>query len=168
MSQTELTAERLRELLSYDPETGVFRWIKARRAVTVGAIAGGEDGNGYLRIKINETKHLSHRLAWLYIHGEWPAQQMDHINGVRHDNRLVNLRQATPGENQQNVSAHRNNPSKQLGVDWYKPRNKWRARIKINRKETYLGIFEKLEDAVAARAKAKAELHTFQPFDREI
>lgn len=163
-----LTAAILREVLSYNPETGEFRWVKARRAVTVGSIAGGKYSNGYLRIKINETTYLSHRLAWLYMHGEWPASQMDHINGVRHDNRIVNLREATPGENQQNVSAHRSNPSRRLGVTWDKRARKWRARIKINRKETYLGLFENIEDAVAARAKAKTTMHKFQPFDRGI
>jgi HNH endonuclease len=168
MSQSKPTAERVRELLSYDPDTGVFRWIKARRAVTVGAVAGSNYGNGYLRIKINDRAHLSHRLAWLYAHGEWPAAQIDHINGIRSDNRLVNLREATPGENQQNVAAHRSNPSRRLGVAWDKRARKWRARIKINRKEIYLGLFENIEDAADARAKAKTTMHKFQPFDREI
>jgi hypothetical protein len=168
MSHPKLTAERVRELLSYDPDTGVFLWIKARRAVTVGAVAGSSYGNGYLRIKINDRAHLSHRLAWLYAHGEWPAAQIDHINGIRSDNRLVNLREATPGENQQNVASTRSTPSRRLGVTWDKRARKWRARIKINRKETHLGLFETIEGAAQARAKAKAQMHKFQPFDREI
>lgn len=164
----KLTAARLREVLSYDPETGVFT-----RLITAGGMAAGKktgtfEGGGYLQIQIDSTLYLAHRLAWLYVHGAWPKDQIDHINGIRSDNRIANLREATALQNHQNRPMNRNNTSGHPGVSWDKRRRKWRARIKINHKTAYLGEFENIEEAVAARVNAKAELHQFQPFDREV
>ena len=165
--KTELTLERLHELLSFDPESGLFRWkVRTSNRVAVGAIAGSAASDGYLQIKIDRRKYLSHRLAWLYVHGRWPAEQLDHINGVRTENRIANLREATNAENAQNCAVRRNNKSGHPGVRWHKAAGKWQAEIKINRVQKCLGRFESLEAAIAARQAAKANLHTFQPTDR--
>ena len=105
-SKQELTAERLREVLAYDPDTGVFTW-KARTSpfsrVNVGDVAGNLRRDGYIEICVDGRKHQSHRLAWLYVYGEWPADQIDHINGIRTDNRIANLREANNAENHHNL-----------------------------------------------------------------
>ena len=170
MSQTELTAERVRELLSYDPDTGVFRWILPQATwIEVGDIAGSiHKHTGYRYIGIAGKKYKAHRLAWLYVHGVWPAKQLDHRYGIRDDNRIAELREATNAENAQNRPAPSRNTSGHIGVSWHKIDKKWRAYIHVNRTQIPLGNFDSIEIAVEARAKAKAELHTFQPFDRTI
>lgn len=165
--RNDLTADRLRELLSYDAETGVFyRKIALCNSVKPGDIAGSDDGEGYIRIRVDGVTHRAHRLAWLYVTGAWPAEEIDHINGNRGDNRIANLREATHAENGQNRAIPRNSRSKRHGVGWDKKAGKWRARIKSKGVEVTLGHFANIEDAVQARAKAKAELHQFQPTER--
>ena len=163
-----LTAERLREVLSYDPLTGVFLWkVSTGRRVRVGGVAGYLDEDGYLRIRIDGTAYRAHRLAWLYAHGHWPADQLDHRNRVRSENWIDNLREATNAQNHQNLSLSVRNRSGHIGVAWHKSAGKWRARLRVRGKVINAGSFERIEDAVAARAKAKAEYHEFQPCDLE-
>ena len=163
----ELTAERLRELLHYNPETGEFRWrVRASGRVKVGAVAGSLAGEDYWRIKIGGRKCFLHRLVWLYVHGVWPADQLDHINGVRSDNRLVNLREATSAENSQNHCLRNDNKSRYPGVHWHNRDKKWRAMVGINGRSICVGYFDDPETASIARNDAKAKLHTFQPVDR--
>lgn len=90
-----LTQARLKELFHYDKETGAFTHIKARRGVRVGKILGCLANNGYLVIRADGKLYLAHRLAWMYVHGAFPPDQLDHINRMRTDNRLCNLRLAT-------------------------------------------------------------------------
>jgi hypothetical protein len=168
-SETDLTAQRLRELMHYDPETGVLRWL-----VTVGsrASAGSEVGrndvsHGYIRRTIDKVRYAEHRLVWLYMTGRWPASQIDHINGDRADNRWANLREATDAQNRQNMKKRRGGTSKYPGVCWVARRQAWSARITINYKGHHLGFFRDEEAAYSAYLKAKAELHTFQPVPRE-
>lgn len=97
-----LTQDRLRELLHYDPDTGVFTNIKPRHRVKVGDIAGSNSGKGYLQIQIDQKRYSAHRLAWLYTYGRFPEEFIDHINGNPSDNRIVNLREVTQRENLQN------------------------------------------------------------------
>lgn len=97
-----LTAERLREVLSYDPETGIFRRLFSSGGAIAGSMPGAVDSHGYRQIKIDRRLYLAHRLAWYYAHGEWPAMCIDHINGDKSDNRLCNLRHVTKAENCQN------------------------------------------------------------------
>lgn len=92
---SKLTQEVLKSLLYYDPETGIFVWLVTRQRSPAGKEAGGYDEKGYRRICVNGTKVRAHRLAWLYMTGEWPEDQLDHINGLKDDNRFVNLREAT-------------------------------------------------------------------------
>ena len=151
-----LAAERLRELLEYFPETGIFRWrVSPARNVKVGDIAGCLNGKGYLQIKIDGKLHSAHRLAWLYTHGTWPADQIDHINRDRSDNRILNLREATPAENGRNMSKASNNTSGYPGVYWRKARQKWQAQITHLGERIHLGYFTEKSDAIAARQAAE-------------
>src|SRR4029450_2313606 len=114
---TELTAERLRELLDYDPETGDFTWKVNRRCVRSGSVAGNVNCvDGYCYIGVDARRYHAHRLAWLYIKGAWPNDQIDHINGNKADNRFANLRQATHSQNQANGGRYSNNASGYNGV----------------------------------------------------
>jgi len=162
----ELTAERLREVLSYDSETGVFCWLKPLRNGTTGALAGGFRADGYLVIGMHGKTYRAHRLAWLFVHGCWPVADIDHINGDRADNRMGNLRAASRAENQQNRTLDVKNTSGFHGVSRYAGGKKWRARIQVDGVEQHLGTFESPEDAEEAYLAAKAALHTFQPTPR--
>lgn len=163
-----LTQSRLKELLHYDPETGVFTWrVNKGGPAKAGGLAGSRNRGGYRIIGIDYRLYQAHRLAWLYIHGEWPKHEIDHINGVRDDNRIDNLRGATHAENHQNRKKSTRNTSGFLGVSWYPATKKWRSRIRTNRKLKSLGLFDTPESAHAAYLSAKAALHTFNPTVRE-
>ena len=152
----ELTAEKLRELLHYDPATGIFTWkVSTARRVKVGDIAGYSNGNGYLQISVQSRLYLAHRLAWLYMYGTWPTDQLDHINRNRSDNQISNLREVTNKQNGQNQSKPSNNTSGYTGVSWYKRTYKWVAQIMHNQKRIHLGYFTDREDAIAARKAAE-------------
>lgn len=150
----ELTQQRLKELFKYDPETGVFTRRISRGGIKAGTIAGCRHSQGYLVIGIDRRLYLAHRLAWLYIHGRWPREQIDHINRVRDDNRLSNLREATPAQNIQNVK-------KPLGAYWYEDRKKWSSGIMVHGKKKHLGYFDTVEEAHDAYTRARAELHPY-------
>lgn len=156
-----LTVERLRELLRYDPSTGVFTWNKSvAQKIKIGDRAGrvttGGRGGTYLRIKIASREHYAHRLAWLYVHGEWPpvGMQIDHINGDSLDNRIANLRPATSSQNQANRRTQRQNTSGIKGVGWSKVDRKWRVRVTTNGWDRYVGVYDRIEDAAAAYSVA--------------
>lgn len=152
----ELTAEQLREILHYDPETGIFTWkVRTSRRVKVGDVAGCTGGNGYLRIRVCSRKYQAHRLAWLYVNGTWPKDQLDHINRNRSDNRISNLRDVTNKQNHQNRSKSSNNTSGHPGVSWHKRYSKWQARIRHNYKLIHLGYFDTKEEALSARKAAE-------------
>ncbi len=152
----ELTAEYLRSILHYDQETGIFtRKVRTAHRVKAGDVAGCPDGRGYLQIRVCSRKYRAHRLAWLHVYGEWPEDQLDHINRDRADNRISNLREVTNKQNGQNASKRSDNKSGHPGVYWDKQKSKWRALITHNQKDIHLGYFENLEDAVAARKAAE-------------
>jgi hypothetical protein len=151
----EITAERLRELLHYDPETGVFtRRVSTNNAYRVGDIAGGINSQGYLQIRLDKRLYKAHRLAWLYVHGELPPADVDHINGIKNDNRLGNLRPATRSQNQANMRKHDANTSGYKGVSWNQQHRKWRANIRVNGRLKYLGAFDGPAEAHAAYLRA--------------
>ena len=106
-------------------------------------------------IRLQSRLHKAHRLAWFYVYGSWPNDQIDHINRNKTDNRIANLREVTNKQNQQNASKRSDNTSGHPGVSWYKRDSKWQARIKHNQKDTHLGYFENLEEAIAARKAAE-------------
>lgn len=152
----ELTAEYLRSILDYEPETGIFtRKVRTAARVKVGDVAGSLDGGGYLQIRVQSQRYRAHRLAWLYVYGAWPKDQLDHINRIRTDNRIANLREASHKQNNQNKSKQSNNTSGHPGIYRHKRISKWRAQIKHNQKHISLGYFENLEEAIAARKAAE-------------
>ena len=152
----ELTAEYLRSVLHYEPETGIFTWkVRTSRSVKVGDIAGRSGGGGYLQMGVQRRLRQAHRLAWLYTYGEWPNDQIDHINRIRTDNRISNLREVTSKQNGQNRSTNSDNTSGHPGVGWNKQNAKWQARIKHNYKQIHLGYFSILEEALSARKAAE-------------
>ena len=154
----ELTASRLRDLVHYDAQTGEFTWAKKRRRCSIGKKAGCTMKNGYRVIRIDDALYLAHRLAWFYVTGNWPANQIDHINGVRDDNRFSNLREATNLQNAHNRKYNRNKSGFQ-GVR--KENSKWLAEIKINYKAVRLGLFNTPEEAHCAYLIAKRQHHPF-------
>lgn len=143
-----LTAETLRDILDYDPHTGVFTWlVKVGKKTRVGAAAGTVRPNGYCQICISYRLYLAHRLAWLWMTGEWPQNVIDHINLNGCDNRWNNLRLATISQNGANIRAPSHNTSGTKGVHWDNKRRKWIAQIKVNRKLIFLGRFDTIESA---------------------
>ena len=124
-----ITQKELKELLHYDPGTGVFVWknIITANQKKNGDVAGGYDDKGYIKIRINYKHYLAHRLAWLYVYGEWPSKHLDHINRNPSDNRISNLREATHLENNKNASKRKDNTSGYKGVNWHARNKKWIA-----------------------------------------
>lgn len=154
-----ITAEDVRRVLAYDPETGDFTWRETFGRAVRGAKAGNINGRGYVTIKFRKRTHQAHRLAWLYVHGEWPNLEIDHINCDKTDNRLSNLRLATGRENVANTKRRSDNSSGHKGVFWDKQRNRWHARIMINGKNKHIGLFRLIEDAAKAYERAAIERH---------
>lgn len=160
----ELSAERLRELLHYQPETGLFMWLTSRGgAVKAGALAGTLNTWGYAQIKIDGRLHLAHRLAWIYMTGKWPEKDIDHVNRVKSDNRWVNLREVTASQNMQNRLMYRNNTSGFRGVSWSRQANRWQARIKVSGKLIHLGYCNTPEAASVVYKAAAERMHTHRP-----
>lgn len=155
-----LTAERLRELLHYDPATGKFTTKASRRGARAGEV-GCDNGHGYIRITIDSVQYVAHRLAWLYVHGEWSSEILDHRNGFRSDNRIENIRECNDALNQQNrrTKASHNSVGA-LGVHRHFD-GRYRAKITVNKKQIHLGVFDTAELAHDAYIKAKHELHPF-------
>ena len=161
-AKSTLTAERLREVLRYDPETGLWQWRTtiAKRA-RAGSPAGTLKRSGYVRINIFGVAYPSHRLAWLYVYGRWPSQTIDHINGNRADNRICNLRDVPMRINIQNKRKPVcTNRTGFLGIR-RDPTSiaRWSAKIVVDGKAVFLGQFPSPEDAHQAYLKAKRILH---------
>ena len=153
-----LTHERLLQVLAYDEGTGDFTWLVTRGKALQGHQAGQPLRSGYIGIGIDRRDYLAHRLAWFYVFGRWPAGQIDHINGDRHQNRIANLRDVTSAENNQNtLGPSCRNRSGILGIA--PNRNKWRAQIVVGGKRTHLGTFSTQEEASAAYLEAKRQIH---------
>ena len=162
--RANLSADTLRALLNYDKGTGVFTWATDRPGQPpAGSAAGFVDPKGYVRIRVNKRSYRAHRLAWLWVHGDWPSRQIDHVNGVKSDNSLSNLREASAGENKQNLrQAQSNSKSGILGVVWNEQTKRWRAFIRVEGKQKFLGGFLTAEEAKLAYLDAKAKYHPFQ------
>lgn len=151
-----MNVNRLKELLDYDPVTGQFFWlIKPSIRVDIGDIAGRKTMGGYIEIIIKGKIHKAHRLAFLIMTGFMPSGQVDHINGIRHDNCFSNLRDVDADRNSKNKSIYKNNKSGASGVHWCKNRNRWYASIRVCGKVKYLGVYFSLSDAKSARIKAE-------------
>jgi hypothetical protein len=162
----ELTQMQLKDVLSYAPDTGVFTWVAPNSTrVRKGSVAGYLMPTGYIRIRINGETYLAHRLAHLYMTGVLPSGEIDHADGVRDNNKWLNLRPCIHAENHQNRKP-RKNSSGITGVGWHKLRQKWRATLTVYGKHIHAGLFDTIEEAVEARNWLKANLHTFQPVQR--
>jgi len=157
----DLTAEYVRSILDYNPETGVFTWKEGRQRVKKGAIAGTTQASGYIRIMVDGRHYQAHRLAWLFYYGEWPKGHLDHKDRNPANNVISNLRECTFSENHQNSTRSRGSTSKYQGVSWYKKTGKWRARIRVNNKLISLGHFDDEVEAAKAYREAKEKYHTF-------
>ena len=147
--------KEIKELLHYNPDTGLFSWRNnITHNIKAGDIAGG-DNHGYISITIKGKLYYAHRLAWLYVYGEVPPNQIDHINHDKSDNRIANIRPVSNSENQKNKPVRENSKSGVAGVNWDASRKKWAARITVNYKYICLGRHTKKEDAVLARKEAE-------------
>jgi hypothetical protein len=158
-----LSVARLRQCLNYDAETGEFYWVFGRGRVSAGSIAGSQkkepDGLFYLHIGIDGTQYRAHRLAWLYVHGEWPRQHIDHIDGNPLNNAISNLREATNSENARNRGKTKRNKSGFKGVHWSNTKKRWVATIRHHGKKKDLGSFKDAKAAHDAYVSAALELH---------
>lgn len=157
------TLSEFKEFLSYDPDTGLFTWIKNASAKTLkGQIAGTKNKDGYIRIHFKRRQEgskkagfMAHRLAWLFVFGKWPERQIDHINGIPDDNRIENLRDVSGSVNQQNKACHRS--GKIVGVSYRKDKKKWCAKIGVNGKQKFVGYFNTEQEAHKAFLVQKAK-----------
>lgn len=159
-----LTQKRLKEVLSYNEETGVFIWKIDRQGTGCrkGKKANAIETVGYSVICIDKQKYKAHRLVFLYVYGNMPEHQVDYINHIKTDNRFCNLRLATISENQRNRRINKNNTSGFYGVNWCKQTKSWRVRITVNSKEIHLGRFKQKEYAIKARQEAEKK-YGFHP-----
>ena len=155
-----LTHARLLEVVHYDPLTGRFTWLISNSIrVKVGSEAGaGRDPRGYRRIQIDKHRHPAHVLAWFYMTAQWPADEIDHKNTNTGDNRFENLRPATRKQNNENKRQYRRSTPGTRGI--YPEGRKWRASIRHDNRQIYLGSFATLEEAQAVRRAAEDRLFT--------
>lgn len=156
-----VSIDDLRINFEYDPESGIMRSLTSRRNHCIGDKVGSPDKQGYLITHLNKVPMKVHRMAWAMQHGSWPDGHIDHINGVKDDNRILNLRVVTNAENKQNVTLSKRNKSGFLGVTLHKDTGLWRADIGINGKQVSLGRFKTPEEASEAYLNAKKRLHPF-------
>ena len=152
------TRDEVAAILRYDRDTGDFFWLVKRGSRGIaGRKAGSIDGKRYIRIRIDGVDYRAHRLAWLLEYGEWPTDQLDHIDLDRKNNAILNLRQANNSLNNFNRETQSNNTSGVTGVRFDRFRSKWKAEIKKDGKMKYLGRFATKEEAAAVRAKAAVQ-----------
>lgn len=156
-----ITQEELKRLLHYNPETGFFTWLVTNtNKVKVGSVAGTRNPEAYCQITVAGGRYLAHRLVWLYVHGRWPTEMLDHKNLNRQDNRLENLREATRSENLSNSKCRSHSKIGVKGV--CKNGGRWMARITVGGESTYLGTFDTIEEAHQAfMAAARAQRGEF-------
>lgn len=156
--ESGVSAAFLRALFDYDAETGVLRWKVTTGARVSGTIAGRPQSYGYWRVTIHGVGFPVHRIAWCMTHGEWPNTILDHVNGEPGDNRIANLRLATPSENNANVGSFHPDPSHLRGTRRL-ANGRWQATISKNRKLFCLGCFDTPEEAHAAYAVKAGDLY---------
>jgi hypothetical protein len=179
MPQDLPSPELLRKLLRYEPDTGKLFWRKRtpemfssdRHCVSWNArlsgkeALGSDNGMGYKQGGIFNRKYFAHRVIWAIVYGYWP-DQIDHKNGIRHDNRIENLRSVPQHDNLKNKKKPVNNTSGVVGVCWSKKDGKWKAQIQHNKINNNLGMFDRFEDAVSARQQAQSNLEFYENHGR--
>ena len=154
-----ISQDYLKSKLQYDKDTGIFVWKNSARGIKKGAVAGSISDQGYVVIRIDYKIYRAHRLAWLYMTGNFPKYEIDHINGIRSDNRFENLRDVTRSENKKNVGKYKTNVSGVNGVRWYAPLQKWHVQIQCNSVKIHIGYYSDLNDAISARIKAEVKFN---------
>lgn len=157
MTKKKLSQKLLKDALDYNPETGVFTRKKASGRAKIGDVAGRASVGGYLYVNVFGKTYLAHRLAWFYAHGLMPVGEIDHINHDKADNRMSNLREVPHSVNGRNASISQANTSGVTGVSWYQRDNNWQAQIWVRGKPIYLGRFDDIDDAIAARKAANEQ-----------
>jgi hypothetical protein len=154
-----ITQNKLRKILNYNLDTGVFTWReRIANCVRVGTVAGSSHGKGYWRLCLFGKNYLAHRLAWLYVYGYMP-KFIDHINGLKNDNRLQNLRACSHSENLRNRGRQSNNKSGYKGVSWNNSKRKWIAQIMVDKKLVHIGYFQNSIQAANAYILAAIKHH---------
>lgn len=148
--------KELKELLVYEPDTGLFRWAVSRKKASAGKVAGSIMDTGHVRIETGGVRYLAHRLAWLYMTGDWPAGWVDHKDGDPGNNQWQNLRLASPTQNNWN---RKPNASGLKGVSYVPRRKKWRAQIRVDGKKKEIGVFQTPEEAHDAYCREAEKLH---------
>lgn len=156
--QAFLDQKTLKELLNYDQETGIFTWNKSRIGITTGKVAGTIKPTGYIVILVNRRLYRAHRLAWLYVTGEWPKYEIDHINGDRMNNRFSNLREATKAENNWNKKIRSDSKTGFKNVLSY-PWGAFYVRIVANKKTYTFGPYRTKEQAIRIAEEKRKEIH---------
>lgn len=150
----DLTAKEVRDIFNYNPDIGLLTWCVYRKGTKgIGKEAGNPQNKGYRQVHINYKRYLVHRIIWLFVTGAWPEEEIDHINGIRDDNRWNNLRQVTAYENKKNSKRYKNNTSGVTGVSWNDKQSKWVAYIHVNNKMNHFGFFANKSDAIAKRKR---------------
>ena len=162
----DITQSQLKELLSYDSDTGRFTWLKPGRGIVVGRRTNEASNcnNGYVAVGLHGKKIYAHRLVWFYVNGEWPLVSIDHINQNKTDNRITNLRMTNKSENGQNRGPQANNKTGIKGVYSSSTSKKWVAQLHVGGKNIMVRSFDSPTDAANAYAAAAAQFHSCNPF----
>jgi hypothetical protein len=157
-----LTQKEIQDLFFYHSDGYLIRKIKRGPCKNKNR-AGRITNQGYSQISINYKCYVEHQLVWLYHHGEWPSNNIDHINRIKSDNRIENLRLCPNGQsdNLQNLSVSKNNKSGKTGVTWHKRKRKWMSQIIVSRKNIFLGYYDDLEEAIEARKQGELKYFKF-------
>lgn len=161
MSAQLLTADDVRELFDYDPVSGAFRWRSARRRPNLPAdlTAGTRHSEGYRRVSVKGRLYYVHRLIWAYVHDRWPAEDIDHLNGDRSDNRLCNLREASRSLNNENIRTARSHSTSGMLGAHRTPWGRWASSIRVRGRILYLGCYDTANEAHQAYLSAKIKFH---------
>lgn len=159
-----MNIDALKSLLRYEPETGFIYWVAKGKGMIKKKTAGTKLHSGYLGICIGPKRWQAHRIAWALHHGAWPKDQIDHINGIKTDNRICNLREATNSQNGKNLGLSKANKSGIKGVSFETYTQRWKATIRVDGKSISIGRFDSIEDACNARKLA--EQHYFKEWNR--
>lgn len=159
MAKSDLTAERLREVLRYNKKTGIFTWKIRRGKIQPRTVAGSLRSDGYYDIRVDDVLHRAHRLAWLYVTGEWPAVLIDHRDRNPGNTKWNNLREATYGQNRQNQKTMKHCTHGHKGLELHTS-GLWRVRISLDGRKYLIGYFKQVEDALYARRAAESFFFT--------
>ena len=152
-SKNDITQQELKSKLNYDVNTGVFNWIKN------GKIAGYAKKDGYIFIRLPNKLYRAHKLAWLYVYGEIPNMEVDHIDNNKHNNAIQNLRLSTSTQNKYNAKLRKDSSSKVKGLHWHKKNKKWQIHIVANKEKFHLGYEKDFFEACCIVTSARNKLH---------